>query len=150
MKGLDLFDSVGIDLRPQVREYRRKKSKELAEFYGVYKLTLEEYAELQVCDGKPFGELTEHEIREVGRYLYRGKYGYDFLKYDAPLKEHVELIKDKIADRVAMYEESGGRHGKQGLLNYTRKVVQAVRLGLDVPDHVLDQPIIKDLLREEK
>lgn len=149
MKGLDLFDSVGIDLRPQVREYRRKKSKELAEFYGVYKLTLEEYAEQVVCN-KPFSELTEHEIREVGRHIYRGKYGYDFLKYDAPLKEHIELAKAKIADRVAMYEESGGKYGKQGLLSYTRKVVQAVRLGLDVPDHVLDQPIIKDLLREEK
>ena len=41
MKGLELFDSVGEDLRPQIRELRDDRARENLEHDGVYKMTLQ-------------------------------------------------------------------------------------------------------------
>jgi len=129
MKGLELFDDAGVDLRPGLRKARNEKLKAYIKQEGIYKMTLEEYAEHVIC-GKPFNDLTEDEIRNIGRVQYRGKNGYDFLKYDAPLEEHINLIKERIADRIELYKETGGRYGKRGRLTLTRKREQAKKLGL--------------------
>ena len=44
---------------------------------------------------------------------------------------------------VYEYEESDGRYSRRGHMTYVRKVLQAIEHGLDVPDEVLDQRVIR-------
>lgn len=136
VKGLDLFDSVGIDLRPQIREIRDERLKENLIHDGVYKMSLQEYAEHQVLKrhvgSKRYRELSEEEIREVGSCIQipKERWGYYTLAHDAPLKEHRELIEGRIADVIELYEETDGVYGQRGKYNWRRKRDQAIRLGL--------------------
>ena len=136
MKGLELFDSVGEDLRPQIRELRDDRARENLVHDGVYKMSLQEYAEHQVLKrhvgDKRYSDLTEEEVRYVGSCIQipKERWGFYTLAYDAPLKDHRELIESCIANIVELYEETDVFYVERWKYNGRRKKDQAKKLGL--------------------
>lgn len=82
-------------------------TKEELEAEGIYKMTLQEYAEWAIC-GKPLKDLTEKEIRDIGSRIAipKKRSGFKTLPRDAPLDELAELIKAAIDDRIWFYEQA--------------------------------------------
>ncbi len=144
MENLNLFDSFGIDLRPAIRKIRNARKAAHIENTGILNMTLSEYAEFQVC-GKKFNELNEQEVREIGSSIFKevDRNPYCHLDYNASIVDLLLEIEHKIADKVEIYQECGGFYSKNGKLNYTRKIHQAMNLGMDIDQRVLNQEIIK-------
>jgi len=146
MKNLELFDSAGVDLRPQIRELRDDKKRDYLGNSPVWKMTLYEYCEMQVCTW-PFDTLSDEEIINISVNIFFN--GYTHLKKEDPLETHIKNVKDQIDDKVELYKETDGRYGKGGKFFYRRVVEDAFRLGLDIPEKVLTQSMF-DNLGEQK
>jgi len=143
MKHLELFDQAGVDVRPQIREIRDEKKMYFLDGMGTHLLTLQEYAEHKIC-GKPFNEMSENEVREVGHMVQKGEgsKGY-FLPIDSPIYELLIEIDVCIQDTVEMYHESNGYAVDRQTMVYRRRVEQAIKLGMNVPEKVRKQEMFR-------
>lgn len=152
MKHLELFDSVGYDLRPDIRKHRAERKRKALSEESIHTMTLREYVEIREL-GMRFDELDDETARcrastlEFWIYVVND-YGNRVhrrwrLPPDAPIRHCYSVIKAYIKMIVYEYEESDGRYSRRGHMTYVRKVLQAIEHGLDVPDEVLDQRVIR-------
>ena len=139
MKHLELFDSVGLDVRPMIRDERDYKKRASLSIDPIINMTLEEYAQYMVC-GKLFVELSEQEIRTIGSGIsYMVGWERTFLSYDDDINNLIERIRERIQDTIDLYHETKGLYGTGGRFVYRRRIEEAVKLGIDVPDRVKNQ-----------
>ncbi len=152
MKHLELFDSVGYDLRPDIRKHRAERKRKALSEESIHTMTLREYVEIREL-GMRFDELDDETARcrastlEFWIYVVND-YGFRVhrrwkLPRTAPIRHCYSVIKAHINMIVYDYEENDGRYGKRGNMTYLRKVLQAIEHGLEIPSKVLDQPIIQ-------
>lgn len=152
MKHLELFDDVGYDLRPMIRAERYERKREALSEENIHTMTLQEYVEWRTL-GMRFDELDDETAREKASttefWIYVvNEYGNRVhrrwrLPADAPIRHCYSVLRAYIKMIVYEYEESNGRYSRRGHMTYVRKVLQAIEHGLDVPDDVLDQRVIK-------
>ena len=144
MKNLELFDDAGVDLRPQIRQIRTAKKIQHLNDRQIWKMTLREYAEFQVC-GKPVADMSHKEIVSVSITIFK-RVGWNPYWHPGemePIETHQAHVQEAIDDLVSLYEETHGLHGKSGRLVYRRVVEDAVGLGLPVPERVLHQEFMR-------